>query len=144
MNGIPKNSVIRIFNPSSPVPATVFSVPLEPNYNGSLETLIIRNLTIHPRHIAKVQFCSNGGCGPVTAQTLGCNVCESLTVLGMVEYCIIFILNWTSIGLNLEQIKIGGSNNMVASRLKLHHQTYYLYTIGKPVSLSHFVYSPAT
>lgn len=85
MNGIPKTSVIRIFNHSSPVPTTVFAVPLEPNYNGSLETLTIRNLTIHSRHIAKVQFCSNGGCGPEIAQTLGCDVCESLRVPGMVS-----------------------------------------------------------
>ena len=91
MNGIPKKSVIRIFNPPSSVP-TVFSVPLEPNYNGSLETLTIRNLTIHSRYIAKLQFCSNGGCGPDFEQSLGCDVCESLGEPGMVADCMLLII----------------------------------------------------
>ena len=93
MNGIPKTSEIRIFNSSSPVPVTVFSVPLEPNYNGSLVTLTISNLTSHSRHIAKVQFCSNGGCGPDIEQQLGCDVCESLRVPGIVADCIFLILD---------------------------------------------------
>jgi len=89
MNGIPKNSVIRIFNPPSSV--RVFTVPLEPNYNGSLEMLTIRNLTIHSGCVAKLQFCSNGGCGPDVEQPLSCDVCESLGEPGMVADCLLFI-----------------------------------------------------
>ena len=94
MNGIPQKSVIKIFNSSSSVPIAVFSVPLKHNYSNSLETSTIRNLPIHCNYTAKVQFCSNGGCGPDIAQPLGCDVCESLRIPGMVKCSALFILNW--------------------------------------------------
>ncbi|XP_078360066.1 uncharacterized protein LOC144644448 isoform X2 [Oculina patagonica] len=84
-NGIPTKSVISIWNSSSPeqeenelgAPTATFSVPLQSNYNGSLVSLTI-NLQRHWKYIAKVQFCSNGGCGPDVMTTLSCDVCESL------------------------------------------------------------------
>ncbi|KAL9985061.1 hypothetical protein ACROYT_G007421 [Oculina patagonica] len=84
-NGIPTKSVIRMWNSSSldqedielGAPTATFSVPLESNYNGSLVSLTI-NLMRHLKYIAKVQFCSNGGCGPDVMTTLSCDVCESL------------------------------------------------------------------
>ncbi|XP_078360047.1 uncharacterized protein LOC144644437 isoform X3 [Oculina patagonica] len=84
-NGIPTKSVIRIWNSSSPdqegnklgAPTATFSVPLELNYNGSLVSLTV-NLSRHLKYIAKVQFCSNGGCGPDVMTTLSCDICESL------------------------------------------------------------------
>ncbi|KAL9985053.1 hypothetical protein ACROYT_G007410 [Oculina patagonica] len=84
-NGIPTKSVIRIWNSSSPdqegnelgAPTATFSVPLESNYNGSLVSLTV-NLSRHLKYIAKVQFCSNGGCGTDVMTTLSCDVCESL------------------------------------------------------------------
>ena len=94
MNGIPQKSVIRIFNSSSSVPIAVFSVPLKHDYSGSLETFTIRNLPIHCNYTAKMQFCSNGGCGQDTAQPLGCDVCESLRIPGMVQCSALFIFNW--------------------------------------------------
>ena len=84
MNGIPQNSTIKIWNSLSSSPIAVFSVPLKPDYNGSLQTYTIRNLPIHSNYTAKVQFCSNGGCGPADiARPLGCDVCESLRIPGM-------------------------------------------------------------
>lgn len=62
-------------------PTATFSVPLESNYNGSLVTRTI-DLTRNLTYIAKVQFCSNGGCGPDVRMTMSCDVCESLETPG--------------------------------------------------------------
>lgn len=82
MYGIPQNSTIRILNSSPSIPIAVFSVPLKPNYNGSLQMYTIRNLPIQSDYTAKLQFCSNGGCGPDITLPLGCDVCESLRTPG--------------------------------------------------------------
>lgn len=62
-------------------PTATISVPLESNYNGSLVMRTI-NLTRNLTYIAKVQFCSNGGCGPEVRMTMSCDVCESLETPG--------------------------------------------------------------
>lgn len=83
-NGIPTKSVITIWNSTASdaevnklqsvgFPATPLSVPLPEGYNGSLISHTIYNLSSAVTY--KVQFCSNGGCGPAAQGTLSCENC---------------------------------------------------------------------
>ena len=79
-NGIPTESVIMIWNSSVVNDQTNLSVPLPADYNGSLLTYTIHNLTwnLHVSFHYKLKFCSNGGCGPAEVGTLSCDSCITI------------------------------------------------------------------
>lgn len=86
-NGIPTKSVIMIWNSSVVNDQTnlsasniTLSVPLPADYNGALLTYTIHNLRggLHTSFHYKLEFCSNGGCGPAEVGTLSCDSCTAI------------------------------------------------------------------
>jgi len=84
-NGIPTRSLITIWNSSAADDendlgslAITLSVPLPTNYNGSMITYTMHNLSRTSNNLANVQLCSNGGCGPPAQMSLSCEKCELL------------------------------------------------------------------
>ena len=89
-NGIPTKSVITIWDSlvvNNQKNITV-SVPLLADYNGSLLTYTIHNLSLDGSFRFKVQFCSNGGCGPAEDGTLSCDYCVETAIKGNHDYCL--------------------------------------------------------
>ena len=63
-------------------PVTSFSVPLAADFNGSLVTYTVHNLSIHSSYLATVQYCTQAGCGPNATRILSCEKCELLSEPG--------------------------------------------------------------
>lgn len=92
-NGIPIKSVIKLWSDSQDqdenqfgAPVTSFSVPLAADFNGSLVTYTVHNLSIHSSYLATVQFCTQAGCGPNATRNLSCEKCELLSEPGTPDH----------------------------------------------------------